>query len=131
MVLAGIGFLPFGDIAKVLRKGDDLVDAGTDAARLADDVPSGPTISGGGSGSTRGTRNPVVRAAAERGRKAHRTTGRRLAVGPTWKFGFRVVVELMRWSGIRGPFESLSRTIREQFVAEKAWSSASARSWRR
>ena len=50
VVLAGIGFLPFGDIAKVLRKGDDLVEAGTDAARLADDVPSGPTISGGGPG---------------------------------------------------------------------------------
>lgn len=39
VVLAGIGFLPFGDLAKVLRKSDDLLEAGADAARIVGDVP--------------------------------------------------------------------------------------------
>ena len=36
LVLAGVGFLPFGDLAKIARKGDDLLKAGADVTKNLD-----------------------------------------------------------------------------------------------
>ena len=50
VAIAAIGFLPLGDLAKIAKKGDDLIEAGADARRLG-----GGGGGGGGGGSSGGS----------------------------------------------------------------------------